>query len=194
MTKRVVVAITGATGSILAVRLLEVLKDLDGIETHLIVSPWGRRTLEYETGLKPQLVEKIADYNHKPNDMWSPLASGSFKIDAMLVVPCSMRTLAAIAHGVSDDLISRAADVAMKEHAKLVLVPRETPLNAVHLQNMKQLVELGVRLVPPMVAFYSRPRSVEEIVDHLVQRVLDQIGIDASIADRWTGKKSFNHQ
>lgn len=185
--QRVVIGITGATGAVIGVRLLERLAEREDVETHLIMSAWGRRTLEYETGLDARKVEGLADHYHKPNDMWSPLASGSFVTSAMIVAPCSMRTLAAIATGVSDGLLARVADVTLKERRRLVVVPRETPLSELHLRNMARLARMGASLVPPMMTFYNRPETIEDMLAHLVQRVLDQVGIVGSDAPRWDG-------
>ncbi len=186
--KQIVLAITGATGAVIGVRMLERLRVRGDVETHLVISPWGRRTLEYETPLHASEVETMADHVYKPNDMWSPIASGSYRIDAMIIAPCSMRTLAAIATGLSDSLISRAADVMLKEQRKLVLVPRETPLSSIHLENMGRLAAMGTVLMPPMLTFYNRPESIEDMVDHVVQRVFDQIGICEDLSPRWIGR------
>ena len=187
--KRIIVALTGATGSAIGVRMLERLRGRQDTETHLVISPWGRRTLEYETELHASDVEALADHVYKPNDMWSPIASGSFQTDAMIVAPCSMRTLASIATGTSDNLISRAADVMLKERKKLVLVPRETPLSVIHLQNMSTVAHAGAVLMPPVLTFYNHPQSIEDMVDHLVQRVFDQVGVSEDVAPRWEGRE-----
>lgn len=186
--QRIVVGITGATGPLIGMRILEQLKQRPNVETHLIMSPWARRTLEYETGLHPSAVEALADHSYKANDMWSPIASGSFKTEGMIIAPCSMRTLASIATGTSDTLIARAADVILKEKRRLVLVARETPLNAIHIENMKTLSQLGAIIMPPVMTFYNQPSSIDDMVNHLVQRVMDQLGMTEDIAPRWEGR------
>ena len=184
---RLVVGITGATGAVFGIRLLEVLK-ATGVETELCISPWGARTVEHETSLSLAEVEALATHSHRVTNQAAPLSSGSFKTDGMIIAPCSMRTAATVAHGISDNLITRAADVTLKEGRTLVVVPRETPLSVVHLENLLKLAQLGVRIVPPMPAFYSHPQSVAEIVDHVVARVLDQVSLDPGIAPRWNGR------
>ena len=185
--KRIIVGITGATGAIFGIRLLEALRAAE-VETHLVISKWGQQTIEHETGLTAQQVKDLASVLHSTANMAATISSGSFFTDGMAVVPCSMRTLAAIAHGYGEDLVHRAADVVLKEGRKLVLVPRETPLSQVHLENLLKLARQGVAIVPPMPAFYNRPKSVEDIVNHIVARVLDQFGISAEFAKRWDGK------
>ncbi len=188
-TRRIVVAITGATGTIYGVRALEMLRQAD-VETHLIISKWGARTLIHETSYSVEQVQKIASYTCAQNDQGARISSGSFQTSGMVVVPCSVRTLGAIANGVSDNLIHRAADVTLKEQRKLVLVVREAPLNAVHLENMLKLARMGVIISPPVPAFYNRPETVAEIVDQTVMRVLDQLGIRLDEAPRWDGVMS----
>ncbi len=184
---RLVVAITGATGSILGVRLLEVLRDL-GVETHLVLSRWGRATLELETDRTAADVHALADEVWAPGDVTAAIASGSFPTDGMVVSPCSMKTLAAIRMGFGEGLVARAADVTIKERRRLVLVPRELPLSEIHLENMLALARMGVVLAPPMPAFYTKPESVADIVDHVTARVLDQFGLSMPGATRWTGR------
>ncbi|WP_433273825.1 UbiX family flavin prenyltransferase [Actinosynnema sp. CS-041913] len=184
---RLVVAITGATGSILGVRILEVLREL-GVETHLVLSKWGRATLELETDLAAADVHALADRVWAPGDATAAVASGSFPTDGMVVAPCSMKTLAAIRMGFGDGLVARAADVTIKERRRLVLVPRELPLSEIHLENMLALARMGVVLAPPMPAFYTKPTSVDDIVDHVAARVLDQFGLSMPGATRWTGR------
>lgn len=185
--KRIIVGITGATGAIFGVRLLQALRAAE-VETHLVISKWGQQTIEHETGLTAQQVKDLASVQHSTANMGATISSGSYFTDGMAVVPCSMRTLAAIAHGYGEDLVHRAADVVLKEGRKLVLVPRETPLSQVHLENLLKLARQGVAIVPPMPAFYNRPKSVDDIVNHIVARVLDQFGISAEFAKRWDGK------
>ena len=181
---RLIVAITGATGAIFGVRLLERLRDA-GVETHLVISPWGRRTLLHETAYTVDQVERLAQVAYAPNDQGAAISSGSFLTMGMAVVPCSMRTLAAVAHGLGDSLIHRAADVVLKERRKLLLAPREAPLSDIHLENMLKLSRMGVVMCPPMPGFYQRPESVDDIVNHSVFRMLDQFGIHADAPGRW---------
>jgi len=184
---RLIVGITGATGAILGVRLLDALK-VSGVETHLIVSKWGARTLAHETLYTVEQVERLATRSYSPNDQGAAVSSGSFLTTGMVVVPCSMRTLAAIASGQSEHLIHRAADVVLKERRKLVLVVREAPLSAIHLENMLKLSRMGVAIFPPMPAFYNHPQSIEEMVDHIVMRILDQFDIHLNLTKRWDGE------
>ncbi|WP_432165202.1 non-oxidative hydroxyarylic acid decarboxylases subunit B [Streptomyces sp. bgisy031] len=183
---KLVVAMTGATGAPFGVRLLEVLGEL-GVETHLIVSRWARATLTQETGLSVREVQAMASVCHSPDDQGASISSGSFRVDGMVVVPCSMKTLAAVRTGYGDGLIGRAADVMLKERRRLVLVARETPLSAVHLENMLELTRMGATVMPPVPAFYNHPASVADLVDHIVARVLDQFGLDMPAAKRWQG-------
>ncbi len=186
-SKRLVVAITGASGAILGVRLLQAAREL-GLETHLVLSEWAERTIPYETDYRVEDVLQLASVVHRRDDQAAVISSGSFPTRGMAVVPCSMKTLAAIACGFADDLIHRAADVTLKERRKLVLVPRETPFSSIHLENMLKLSNLGVVILPPVPAFYHHPRTVEEVVDHVVARVLDQFGWSWSRARRWEGR------
>lgn len=183
---RLIVAITGATGAIFGIRVLSCLKEC-GVESHLIISKWARRTIEHETSFTVGDVQALADFNYSTSDMGATLSSGSFQTDGMVVIPCSMRTLSAIAHGIGDHLVHRAADVIMKERRRLVLVAREMPLSTVHLENMLTLSQKGVIILPPVPAFYNNPRSVDDIVDHIAVRVLDQFGIEAPFSRRWDG-------
>ncbi|MFB8272413.1 non-oxidative hydroxyarylic acid decarboxylases subunit B [Streptomyces sp. NPDC055955] len=183
---KLVVAMTGATGAPFGIRLLEVLREL-GVETHLIVSRWARATLTQETGLSVREVQAMASVCHSPDDQGASISSGSFRVDGMVVVPCSMKTLAAVRTGYGDGLIGRAADVMLKERRRLVLVARETPLSAVHLENMLELTRMGATVMPPVPAFYNHPASVADLVDHIVARVLDQFGLDMPVAERWQG-------
>lgn len=181
---RIIVGITGASGTIYAIRLLEALKKLD-VETHLIMSDWALENLRLETDYSWEDLKKSATRYYANKDLGASLASGSFRTEGMVVVPCSMKTLAAIAQGYSDSLIARAADVTIKEQRKLILVPRETPLNAIHLENMLRLSRLGVVIMPPMPAFYHKPKNIIDIVDHLVARILDQFKIEHQLSSRW---------
>ena len=181
---RLIVGITGATGAIFGVRLLEALRSLD-YETHLIVSKWGAHTLAEETSYSLDRVRQMASYSYAPADQGAAISSGSFLTSGMLVAPCSVRTLAAIASGQGDNLIHRAADVILKERRKLVLLVRETPLNEIHLENMLKLSRMGAVILPPMPAFYNHPQSIDAMVDHVVMRALDQFGIHTHLAERW---------
>lgn len=184
---RVIVGITGATGVIYGVRLLERLRDT-GTETHLIVSRWGGRTLLHETSYTRAQVEALAHAAYAPSDMGAAISSGSFPTAGMIVAPCSAKSLAAIAHGYGDNLIHRAADVVLKERRKLVLAVREAPLSDVHLENMLKLSRMGVVILPPVPAFYTKPATLDDIVEHTVARMLDQFGIAVPGAPRWAGE------
>ena len=183
---RLVVGITGATGAILGVRLLEALRGSD-VETHLVVSKWGSQTLAYETDYSMKQVQQMATRFYAPHDQGAPISSGSFVTRGMVVCPCSVRTLAAIAHGQGDNLIHRAADVVLKERRKLVLVVREAPLNDIHLENMLKVSRMGVTIVPPVLGFYNQPGSLDEVINHIVMRILDQFDIHLDLAGRWDG-------
>jgi len=184
--KSLVVGITGASGAVYGVRLLEALAATP-VETHLIVSKWGRHTLEHETGMGLDEVHALADRHYGPGDMAALMSSGSAAIDGMAVAPCSARSLAAIASGLSENLIHRAADVMIKERRPLVLMVRETPLSAIHLENMLKLARLGVSILPPVPSFYNEPRSIDAMVDYTVARVLDQFGLRQETSARWQG-------
>src|SRR5918994_4570986 len=186
-SRRLIVGITGASGSIYGVRLLQMLRGTD-IETHLVMSRWGVRTLVHETGYTPEQVQALASVSHPLTDQGASISSGSFVTMGMVIVPCSVRTLAAIAHGLGDHLVHRAADVILKERRTLVLAVREAPLNEIHLENMLKLSRMGVVILPPVPAFYNNPRSLSDIVEHTVARMLDQFGIEVPGAQRWTGE------
>lgn len=187
--RRIVIAITGATGAVYGVRLLQHLQHTPGVETHLIVSDAAILTLHQETGLQRREVEALAHVVHKVRDVGAAIASGSFQSDGMVIAPCSMKTLASVAHGLSDNLIARAADVVLKERRRLVLMVRETPFNLAHLRNMTQVTEMGGVIFPPLPSFYQKPASIEEMVDHTVARVIDLFGIEHALAPRWAGMK-----
>ena len=184
--RRLIVGVTGATGSIYALRLLEALRRTD-VESHLVMSRWGARTLLHETDSSLEEVRALATHWYKDNDQGARIASGSFVTLGMVILPCSVKTLADIAHGHSDDLVHRAADVVLKERRRLVLAVREAPLTDIHLENMLKLSRMGVVISPPMPAFYHRPDSIDDIVNHTVGRILDLFEIDAAAAKRWTG-------
>lgn len=187
--KRLIIAITGATGSVYGVRLLEVLRDLPDVETHLMVSEAGVLNLHQEMDFKRKDVEALADVVHNVRDVGASIASGSFLSDGMIIAPCSMKTLASVAHGMSDNLITRAADVVLKERRRLVLMVRETPFNLAHLRNMTAVTEMGGVIFPPLPGFYQRPQSIAEMVDHTVGRVLDMFGVPHQLTPRWQGMK-----
>lgn len=183
---RLIVAITGASGVVYGIRALEVLKKLQ-VETHLIVSEWGEKNIKIETDRTPEYVRSLATRYYEDDNMAAPVSSGSFKTDGMAVIPCSMKTLASVANGFDDSLVSRAAGVCLKEQRKLVLVPRETPLSKIHLENMAALADAGAVILPAMPGFYHRPKTMDEMIDHVVGKVLDQFNIDHGLFKRWGG-------
>ncbi|SHH49308.1 UbiX family flavin prenyltransferase [Pollutimonas bauzanensis] len=184
--RRLVVGITGATGAIYAVRMLQALRGVADVESHLVVSPPGVLNIKYELGLSRQDVHSLADQVYNFRDVGAALSSGGFDTAGMVVVPCSMRTLAAVAHGLSDNLVTRAADVTLKERRRLVMMVRETPLNLAHLRNMTAVTEMGGIIFPPLPAFYHHPKTLEEMVDHTVARVLELFGIHVP-GPHWEG-------
>ncbi|HEX4823015.1 MAG TPA: UbiX family flavin prenyltransferase [Candidatus Polarisedimenticolaceae bacterium] len=185
MRQRLIVGMSGASGAIYGIRLLEALRDDTSIETHLILTKPAERTIVEETDRQPAAVRAIADYVHAPGDIGAPLASGSFATMGMVIVPCSIRTVSAVAYCQADNLLTRAADVTLKEGRKLILVVREAPLHRGHLKAMLEAAENGATIVPPVPAFYTRPQSVSDIVDHTVARILDQLGIANELSARW---------
>jgi len=191
--RRIIVAMTGATGTIYGIRLLEMLKDSD-IETHLVLSRWASRTLVDETSYAVEEVHALATRVYPLTDQGAAISSGSFITDGMIVVPCSMRTLAAIAHGLGDNLIHRAADVTLKERRRLVLAVREAPLSEIHLENMLKLSRMGVVIVPPVPAFYSKPQTIDDVVNYTVARLLDQLDIHLDVRNRWTGLREVGRR
>ena len=186
---KLIVGITGATGAILGVRLLQLLRTAS-VETHLVVSKWGVQTLAHETPYSLEQVQHMAAVSYSSQDQGAAISSGSFLTNGMIVCPCSVRSLAAIAHGNGDNLIHRAADVVLKERRKLVLVIREAPLSEIHLENMLKLSRMGVVIFPPVPAFYTHPRNIDDLVDQTVMRVLDQTGIHIPSGVRWEGEMS----
>jgi flavin prenyltransferase len=184
--RRLIVAMTGATGTIFGVRLLQILRG-SGTETHLVMSKWGGRTLVEETSYTIEDVRRLATRTYSVQDQGAPISSGSFLTDGMVIVPCSMRTLSAIAHGLGDNLIHRAADVMLKERRRLVLAVREAPLSEIHLENMLKLTRMGVVMCPPVPAFYHRPQTIDDLVNFTVARLLDQLGIHIDVQERWEG-------
>lgn len=185
--KRLIIAITGASGAIYGVRLLRLLKNIDGVEAHLVVSEAGELTLEHELGMGAGELALLADHSYDVNEVGAAIASGSFKNTGMIVAPCSMKTLSAIAHGYCDNLITRAADVVLKERRRLVLMTRETPLNLAHIRNMETVTEMGGIIYPPLPAFYCHPVSIDEMVDQTVRRVLELFDIADDQIIRWSG-------
>lgn len=188
---RLIVAISGASGVILGIRLLEMLHEQADVETHLVLSGTGKMNISIETDWTVKNVEKLADHVHRIGDVGATIASGSFGTDGMIVAPCSMKSLSAIVNSYADNLLGRAADVILKEGKRLVLVPRETPLHAGHCRLLYEAAQMGIVIAPPMPAFYNRPETVDDIINHTVGRLLDLFGLDAGIVKRWsgTGKK-----
>jgi len=186
---RLVVAITGASGAIYGKCLLDVLHN-KRVETHLVISKAAEKVIEHELETTKRSLEKLADHVYDVDDLTAPILSGSFKTDGMIIIPCSMKTVAGIAHGYSDNLILRAADVTLKEGRKLILVPRETPLNVIHLRNMLELAKQGVTIIPAMPAFYHKPKKIDSLVDYVVGKVLDCLGIEHKLFMRWMEAKS----
>jgi 4-hydroxy-3-polyprenylbenzoate decarboxylase len=201
---RLIVGITGATGAPLGVALLQALREVnhqcrqDGresmVESYLVLTRWARTTIQLETPYTVGEVSAMADHHFGPDEQTAPISSGSFRTDGMVIIPCSMKSLAGIRSGYAEGLLGRAADVVLKERRRLVLVPRETPLSEIHLENMLALARMGAHVVPPMPAFYNRPESVENIIDHTIARVLDQFGLPAPRACRWAGLPKSNSE
>lgn len=190
---RLIVGITGATGTIYGIRLLQMLYG-SGVETHLVMSKWAARTLVHETPYTAEEVQRMATCNYPPGDQGAAISSGSFLTLGMVIVPCSMRTLAAISTGLGDNLIHRAADVILKERRKLVLVVRESPFNDIHLENMLKLSRMGVVILPPLPAFYNHPQTLDDLVSHSAMRILDQFEIHLDVMNRWDGSMSTDGQ
>jgi 4-hydroxy-3-polyprenylbenzoate decarboxylase len=182
-----IIGITGATGAIYGIRLLEVLSSTKGVETHLIISEAGETTIKYETMWTVEAVKKLATYNYDIEDVGARISSGSFQRDGMIIAPCTVKTMAALANSYNENLVIRAGDVTLKERKKLILALRETPLHLGHLRNMQQLTEMGAIIMPPVPAFYHRPKTIQDIVDHTVGKMLDLIGISHSLYKRWSG-------
>jgi len=186
---RLLVGMSGASGAVYGIRLLEVLRELSELETHLVLTPAARQTISLETGRDPTEIEELADVVYRYRDIAAAPSSGSFRLDAMVVVPCSVKTVSAIAHSLSDNLLVRAADVTLKERRPLIVVPRETPLHLGHLRSMVQLAEMGAVIAPPMPAFYHQPESIEDIVDQTVGKLIDLLGLEVpgDLFRRWRG-------
>ena len=187
--KRVIVAISGASGAVYGVRLLQLLRAVQGVQTHLVVSDAGWLNVQQELDIPRAEVEALADVVYPVHDVGAAIASGSFQCDGMVIAPCSMRTLAAVALALSDNLITRAADVMLKERRRLILMVRETPLNLAHLRHMTSVTEMGGIIFPPVPGFYHRPKTINELVDHTVSRVIDLLGLPQPDAPRWSGKQ-----
>jgi len=188
--KRLIIAITGASGAIFGVRLLQALQQMDSVETHLLVTDAGVLNLQQELDLSREDVQKLANVVHDINNVGASIASGSFRSEGMVVAPCSMKTLASIAHGIADNLVTRAADVVLKERRRLVLMVRETPFSLIHLRNMTAVTEAGGIIFPPLPALYHRPQTIVEMVDHTVARVLDLFSLPQQSAPSWNGLPS----
>ncbi|MBZ5629724.1 MAG: UbiX family flavin prenyltransferase [Acidobacteriia bacterium] len=189
--RHLIVGITGATGAIVGVRILQFLQGTD-VDTHLVISRWGARTLAEETEYNVEQVQAMATHAYPIGDQGAPISSGSFLTAGMVIAPCTMNTLSSIAHGQGDNLIHRAADVILKERRKLVLVVRETPLNDIHLENMLKLSRMGVVIFPPLPAFYNHPQSLDDMVSHIAMRVLDQFDLHLDVVRRWEGSATNN--
>lgn len=183
--KKIIVGVTGASGSVYAIDLLMKLHALENIQTHVVFSSWAKENIKLETTKKFEEIKQLADYCYDIKNLAAPIASGSFKVDGMVIVPASMKTVAAISLGYTDNLITRAADVILKEQRKLILVPRETPLNAIHLENLTKLARLGVHIIPPIPAFYNQPQTIQDLLDHQSMKVLDSLGIEHDYGKRW---------
>lgn len=184
--KKIIIGLSGASGAIYGIRLLEVLKELD-IETHLIISKSAQLTIIKETDYSLEYIKKLSSYNYNNNDIGAKISSGSFRTRGMIIAPCSMNTMSSIANGIEDRLIKRAASVILKEKRKLVLMCRETPLNSIHLENMLKLSNSGVIIAPPVPAFYNKPTTLDDIINHSVARVLDLFNIETKLIKRWEG-------
>lgn len=183
--RRIVIGITGASGTIYALDLLKELKKYPEIETYGVISDWAKENLKIETDMSLKEVYELLDYHYSVKDLGASIASGSFLVDAMVIVPTSMRTVGAIAMGLADNLITRAADVTLKEQRKLILVPRETPLHAIHLENLTKLAKMGVQIIPPIPAFYNQPQTIQDLVHHQTMKLLDALQIENDLSERW---------
>lgn len=185
--RKIVIGVTGASGTIYAIDLMKKLKSIENVETHVIFSAWAKKNLQLETNLSLADIKGLADYFYSDSDLGATIASGSFLTNGMVIVPASMKTVASIAVGIGDNLISRAADVTLKEQRKLIMVPRETPLNTIHLENMTKLSKMGVQIIPPIPAFYNNPKTIQDLVDHQTMKELDALGIENDLNGRWGG-------
>ena len=190
--KRIIIGMSGASGSIYGIRMLEMLKSMDEVETHLVMSRYAKVNIEIETTLTAEYVQSLADVVHNVSNQAASISSGSFKTDGMVVAPCSMKTLSAIANSYNDNLLVRAADVVLKERRQLVLMAREVPLHVGHCKLLYEVAQLGAVIAPPMTAFYNKPQTIDDIVNHSVGRILDMFGLDTGIVKRWEGQKPFS--
>lgn len=186
--KRIVIGVSGASGTTYAIDLIKKLKEQPDVETHGVISTWAKENLRLEADMSLQELEGLLDYHYSAKDLGALIASGSFLTDGMVVIPASMKTVAAIAMGFGDNLITRAADVTLKEQRKLILVPRETPLNAIHLENLTKLARLGVQIIPPIPAFYNQPKTIQDLVAHHSMKIMDALGIENDTGGRWKGE------
>ncbi|MFL2100167.1 UbiX family flavin prenyltransferase [Desemzia sp. FAM 23991] len=186
--KRIVIGVSGASAMIYAVDLIKKLKEIPDVETHGVISTWAGENLRQESDMTLREMRDLFDYHYSVNDLGAAIASGSFLTDGMVIIPASMRTVAAISLGLGDNLITRAADVTLKEQRKLILVPRETPLSAIHLENLTRLAKLGVQIIPPIPAFYNQPKTIQDLVDHHSMKILDSLGIENTTGGRWKGE------
>ena len=184
---RLIIGITGASGVIYGIRLLEVLSRNQTIETHLIISKAGGLNIRYETNWKVEEVKSLANFSYDVHDLGAPISSGSFKTDGMIIAPCSVKTMSALANSYAENLLLRAGDVTLKERRRLVLLVRETPLHLGHLRSMEKLTEMGAIIMPPVPAFYYRPRTIQDIIDHTIGKILDILGIEHNLFPRWSG-------
>ena len=190
--KRLIVGMSGASGSIYGIRILEMLRAMDDVESHLVMSRYARLNIEIETSHSVDYVTELADVVHNANNQAASIASGSFKTDGMVMAPCSMKTLSAITHSYNDSLLVRAADVVLKERRTLVLMPREVPLHAGHCKLMYEATQLGAIIAPPFTSFYHRPKTIDDLVNHSVGRVLDLFGLDTGVVKRWAGQEAVS--
>ena len=186
---RLIIGISGSSGVIYGIRLLQVLKEQADIETHLVMSPTAKMNIPIETDMEVKEVEALADVVYKFNDVAATISSGSFKTDGMIIAPCSMKTLSSIVNSFADNLLARAADVVLKEDRRMVLMPRETPLHVGHCRLLYEAAKMGIQIAPPMPAFYNRPESIDDLINHSVGRVLDLFSIDSGVVKRWAGTK-----
>ncbi|KAM3542846.1 hypothetical protein ARSEF1564_004227 [Beauveria bassiana] len=186
--KQIILAITGATGAAIGIRTLQLLRSLN-VETHLIISKWAAETIRWETDYSVTALKALADHSYSPHDLAAPIASGSYKVDGMVVAPCSVKSVAAINSGICDDLITRAADVCLKERRRLVLSVRETPFSEIHLRNMLELTRAGAIIATPVVGFYNKPAGIDDILDHICGRLLDLFELDTKNFERWNGMR-----
>lgn len=183
-----IIGITGASGTIYAIELIKKLHEIPTVETHGVISTWAKENLKLEAEMNLNELENLLNYHYNINDLGVKIASGSFLVDAMVIIPASMKTVAAISAGYSDNLISRAADVTLKEQRKLIIVPRESPLSTIHLENLTRLSRLGVQVIPPIPAFYNHPQTIEDLVAHNTMKILDALGIEHELGKRWEGE------